>query len=102
MPGLDVLDQAILGQQSVDFAGALHVIDVGDLVDPLCRPRLFLGRGLKITTSPGSQVLCLADVDDHPGGVFHQVDAGRLREFTDFLGRFAEPQVSFETIGLGG
>ena len=83
---LDIFDQSVLGQKSVDLAIAFHVVDVGDFVNPLGGPGLSLGCRLKIAPGPRPQILGLADVDHHPGGVLHQVNAGGLWEIPDFLG----------------
>ena len=44
------------------------------------------GRLQKVAACTGPQVLGLADIDHPAGGVFHQIDAGRLRKFAH-LGR---------------
>ena len=86
MTGLDVFDKPVLSQQCIDFAFALHVVDVSDFVDPLSCAQFFSCRGLEITPSPGSQVFGFTDVYHHPGCIFHQVDTWRLRKFTNFFG----------------
>ena len=54
--------------------------------DELRRAGVF-GRGLQeVAARPRAEVLRLADVNHPAGGVFHQIDAGRLREGANLLG----------------
>ena len=94
VPGLDVFDESVFRQQRIDLAGALHVVDVGDFVDPLGGSGFLLGCGLKVTAGPRPQILGLADINHHPRGILHQVNPWRLGKLLDFLGRFAKSKIS--------
>ena len=63
---LDVFDESVFGQQCVDFALALHEVDIGDLADPFGGSG-FLG-GSRLEVAPGSRpkVFGFADVDHDP------------------------------------
>ncbi len=70
MLGLDVLDQACLGQQGVDLAVGWQELDVGDFGDPVADAAVGRGRFLEIGAGPTAQVLGLADIDHPPGASF--------------------------------
>ena len=85
--GLDVLDQPGFHQQGVDLAVGGEELDVGDLVDPVADAAVVGGPLVEVRTGPAPQVLGLADVDDPPLGVLHQVEARGRGELLDLLGR---------------
>ena len=85
--GLNVLDQPRLHEQGVDLAVGGQEVDVGDLADPVADPAVGRGRLVEVRAGPAAQVLRLADVDDPPLGVLHQVEARRGGKLLDLLGR---------------
>ena len=82
----DVLDETGFHQQGVDFAIGVDVVDVADFQHELGGARVFGRRLEEIAARPCAEALRLADVDHPAGGVFHQIDAGRLREGSHLLG----------------
>ena len=95
---LDVFDESVFGQQRVDFAVAFHEVDIGDLADPFGGSGFLGGGRLEVASGSRPKVFGFADVDHHPGGVFHQVDAGSLRKISDLLCGLAEAEVSCQRI----
>ncbi len=87
---LDVLDQSRFGEQGIDLAVAVQVIDVADLFDQV-RGAAFVGRGLEeVAGRARAEVLGLADVDHAAGAVLHQVHARGRRKVADFVRGVAE------------
>ena len=108
---LDVLDESGFHQEGVHLAVGGEKIDVHHLADPVGDSPVPLGSFLKIGARAGAQVFRLADVDDPPLGVLHQVQARRRRELsglgseTNRVGRWARPggrgRFRSRTIGVG-
>ncbi len=72
---LDVLDEAVLGEEGLPLALALEVLEVADDLEH----GGFLGREIRGGDEVGGDAVGeaggLADVDDDALGVFHEVDA---------------------------
>ena len=81
---LHVFDEPGLDQQGIDLAFGRDKVDIVNFLYEVGRAAIIGGRLEKIAAGSGPQILRLADVDHHPGGVFHDIDAGRLRKLPDF------------------
>ena len=63
---LDVFNESVFGQQRVDFAVALHEVDIGDLADPFGGSGFLGGGRLEVASGSRPEVFGFADVDHHP------------------------------------
>jgi len=69
--------------------------NVADELDHVRGPRVLDGGPGEVCDARLPEVLCLADVNDAPLGVLHQIDAGRRRKAFDFF----RPAGAFEFAG---
>src|SRR5208337_679817 len=84
---LDVLDQPSFHQEGINLAVRLQMVDIGHLLDPVADSPV-LDRGfMEIGAGPRAEVLGLADVDDSPLGVLHEVQARGGGEAFYLVGR---------------
>ena len=84
--GLHILDQPAFQQQGVDLAVSLEVVDVTDFLNQVRRPAIKFGRLEKVAACTAAEILGFANVNHPAGGIFHQVDAGRLGKRPHFPG----------------
>ena len=79
-PRLNVLDEPTFQQERVDLAFGFEIVDVADLEHQIRRAPVVLGGFEKVARGAGPQIFCLADINHPPGGIFHEIHAGRLRK----------------------
>src|SRR5262249_5963960 len=84
-PRSQVLDHPRLGKQGGDRVSRLDIVDVADEPNPVADAGVGRGLLVEVRRRPAAEVLRLPNVDDHAGGVLHQVDAGCERERLDLL-----------------
>ena len=77
---LVALDQGHLEDQGFQLGADHDPFDVGDLPHQAACFSVRLGSGVEVGAHAAAQIDRLADVDDAPGGVLHQVAAGLLGE----------------------
>ena len=81
--GADVLDHPRLGEHGGDGVGGFDEVHVADEADPVADAAVVGGLLGEVRAGPRAEVLGLADVDDVPAFVLHQVDAGPGGELAD-------------------
>jgi hypothetical protein len=75
---LVALDQVHLEDQRLQLGGDHDPLDVGDLAHELVGFGMLVGGIVEVRAHPGAQIDRLADVDDPPGFILHQVAAGLI------------------------
>ena len=83
---MSLISRASISRASTSLSAARKSMSATSPIQSQIR-RSLGGRLLEVRAGPAAQVLRLADVDDPPLGVLHQVDAGRGRELADLLAR---------------
>jgi hypothetical protein len=78
--GLVLLDQLVLEDQRLGRGVGADHLEVGDVVDQLACLRVAVPRGLKVGADAVAQRHRLADIEDRPGVILHQVDTRRRRQ----------------------
>ena len=96
-PRVDVLDQAVLGEQGFPLAFALDDVEVVDDVEQALLLEAQVGRGDEIARDAIGEAGGFADVLHDAPGVLHEVDAGCFRQAA---GLFQE-LVEFVAVGHG-
>ena len=80
-----LLDQCVFQQQSLFFGVGQHDLDIGDPGHQKFDMIAGIAGLAEIGAYPLAQVAGLADVDDLPAGVAHQVHPGRSRQLPYFI-----------------
>ena len=75
-----LLNQAAFQHQRLKFAVGQNIVKMIDVCDHLPHLGVVMRLGAEILADAVFEVLGFADIDDLPGGVFHQVDARPQRE----------------------
>ena len=82
---LNVLDQPRFHEECVHFAQRLNEINVANFLNQKTGPIVDLGLMEEVAPCPLAEILGFADVNDALMGVFHQVNAGNVREGFDLF-----------------
>jgi hypothetical protein len=91
---VDILDEPGFLQERVNLALGHEHFDVGDFGDQLLLLGAEVRRRLKVLEDPAPEVGGLADVEDPPPVVLHQVHARRLGERANLLDQSIALQTS--------
>lgn len=91
--GLVLLDQGVLQQQRLFFSVGHSKFNVSDPRHQEANLRTSI-RTAEIIADPLAQVAPLADIQDCPGIIPHQVDAGRGGKAADCVAKFHEQNCS--------
>ena len=95
---MDVLDEAVFGEEGLDFGVAGEEVEVGDEFEEALLAGAEVGGGDEVGADAVAEGAGLADVEDDAAEVFHEVDAGG---FGEGFGFFAEAREA-RGVGLGG
>ena len=82
---MNILDQSRLHQQRVHLGVGWYVVDIGNQGNHVSGASVLSRGTAEVAARPAIEILCLADINHPALGVFHQINARRVRKTPHFL-----------------